>query len=73
MLKKRHFNDIVLCIGTRFEVVKAERILGYKSSFNILVNKHDDDGIPYERFDEVIFGDIADNAERVARMIRARM
>lgn len=71
--KRRHFNDVVLCVGTGFEVIPESRILGFKTSFNILANLHEDAGIAYEKFNEVIFGDIADTSVKISRIIRKQM
>lgn len=71
--KRRNPQDVVLCIGTRFEVVPSSRILGYKTSFNILANLHRDDDIDYRRFDEVFIGDIEETAASIRKLIQEKL
>ena len=71
--KMRSVHDVVLCIGTRFEVVSEHRILGDVKSFNILANMHRDEGIDYKLFSEIFIGDINETAANIKKLILSKI
>ena len=70
---RRNSSDVVLCIGTRFNVVTDTRILGFSKSFNILADLHRDNNIDYYRFDHVIIGDIHETANHINLLVRKQL
>lgn len=68
--------DIILCIGTSFEVCKLDNIIGYgqyQPGFKILANYREADNIDQSRFNKIFYGKVIDNWDCINQLLIEKM
>lgn len=74
--RKIHKHDLIVCIGTSFQVCKLDNIIGYgqyQPGFKILANYEKIPNIDDTRFNYTAFGKIIETWDNVENLIKEKM